>query len=67
MTRNALLALTAASTALLAATPALAAIITASGAQTAGVAGRNASLSGQPVTLPAGCTIASASVTFNCP
>jgi hypothetical protein len=61
MTRYALLAAAAASTALLAANPAIAATITAGGSQTAGVAGRNASLSGQPVTLPAGCTIASAS------
>ncbi|MDG2004378.1 MAG: hypothetical protein P8J20_13710 [Novosphingobium sp.] len=51
----------AACAALLTATPSLAGTITAGGSQTAGVAGRNASLSGQPVTLPAGCTIVSAS------
>lgn len=43
------------------ATPALAGTVTASGSQTSGVAGRNASLSGSAFTLPAGCTVASAS------
>lgn len=42
-------------------TPALAGTVTASGSQSAGVAGRNAQLSGNAFSLPAGCRIASAS------
>ncbi|MCB2089058.1 MAG: hypothetical protein R3E18_10845 [Sphingomonadaceae bacterium] len=53
--------LAAASLATVMAAPAMAGTVTASGTQTRGVAGRNAELKGQAVSLPATCTISSVS------